>query len=85
MNTPRLLPVALALFTILPTGVAAAEGSTTVVGETRYESFEDDLVSGDLMSSDLALVGGGHRVHRHTLIRARENFHPEMRESVEDL
>ncbi len=46
---------------------------------------EDDLVSGDLMSPDLALVGGGHRVHHRTLIRARENFHPEMMESVEDL
>ena len=87
MSHPRLLPIALALATILPTGLAAAEGSPSSASSdevTRYD-FEDDLVNGDYafpMAERLEVRG---RHGRRTLIRSREHFVPEMMQSVEDL
>ena len=76
--TTRLL-LALALVT-LPASLAAAESSAD-----RVETFEDELVPGDHYDPDAGLIHGRRRAARRSLIRTRENFHPEMLESVEDL
>ena len=54
-------------------------------GELRVETFDDELVGGDLLRP----AGDGIHVLRRrsgrSLIQVRENFHPEMVSSVEDL
>jgi hypothetical protein len=77
----RLIAIALATCTLLPT-LALAEAPPA---DIRVETFEDELVPGDLLGPE----GAGIRVHPHrrgrSLIRIRENFHPEMMGTVEDL
>ncbi len=54
-------------------------------GEVRVETFDDELVGGDLLRPAGEDV---HVLRRHrgpSLIQVRENFHPEMVSSVEDL
>lgn len=52
--------------------------------ETVYD-FEDDLVEGNLVKPDGALVGGELHGKRSSLIKIRADFIPEMLKSVEDL
>jgi hypothetical protein len=78
----RLLALSLTTLTLLP-AVALAEAPPRA--EVRTEVFDDELVSGDLLRPDGAMVHGGRRGARRTLIRAREHFVPEMMASVEDL
>jgi hypothetical protein len=78
----RLLVLSLTTLTLLPS-VALAETSSREV--PRVESFDDELVAGDLLSSTLERLVVPHRGSRRSLIRAREHFIPEMMESVEDL
>jgi hypothetical protein len=52
--------------------------------ETVYD-FEDDLVEGNLIKPDGALVGGELHGKRSSLIKIRADFVPEMLKSVEDL
>lgn len=52
--------------------------------ETTYD-FEDDVVTGDLVRPDGELLSVRRRGARHSLIRIRENFIPELLTSVEDL
>ncbi len=78
----RLLVLSLTTLTLLPS-VALAETSSREV--PRVESFDDELVAGDLLSSTLERLVVRPRGDRPTLIRAREHFIPEMMHSVEDL
>lgn len=48
-------------------------------------SFEDDLISGDLVRPDGENIQVSRRGARSSLIRIRQNFIPEMLKSVEDL
>ena len=48
-------------------------------------SFEDDLISGDLVRPDGENIQVTKRAGRASLIRIRQNFVPEMLKSVEDL
>jgi hypothetical protein len=79
----RLLVISLATCTLLP-AVALAEAPAPPT-DIRVESFDDELVDGDLVSP----IGEEIRIpprHRgRSLIRVREHFHPEMMGSVEDL
>ena len=71
-------------------GLALALLSSTAfaqdpAGELRVETFDDELVAGDLVRPE---GDGVHvlRAHRgRSLIQVREHFHPEMVSSVEDL
>lgn len=85
MPNLRLLPIALTLMTLLPTSLAAAEGSTSSDGGVRVENFEDELVAGDLAFPGGERIDVPHGRGRRTLIRAREHFIPEMMRSVENL
>lgn len=78
----RLLVLSLTTLTLLPS-VALAETSSREV--PRVESFDDELVDGDLLSSTLERLHVRPRGDRRSLIRAREHFVPEMMHSVEDL
>lgn len=79
----RLLAISLATCTLLP-AVALAE-SPAPPSDIRVESFDDELVDGDLLRPDDGAVWVRHRGPRRSLIRVREHFHPEMMGSVEDL
>jgi hypothetical protein len=48
-------------------------------------SFDDDLVGATDRSTNLALLQVRANAARESLLRARENFIPELYESVEDL
>jgi hypothetical protein len=80
--TRTLVALALVLTTVSPT-LALAQGDEAA---TRTEVFDDaDLVTGTLQSPDVERIShlGGHR--RHTLIRPRSHYNPEMLRSVENL
>ncbi|MGB0678516.1 MAG: hypothetical protein ACPGUV_02515 [Polyangiales bacterium] len=62
---------------------AAAAGAEPAK-QTTY-SFEDDLVTGDLVRPEGETLVGRTRGRRSTLIRIREHFVPEMLKSVENL
>lgn len=79
MSTRILL--ALALVT-LPASLAAAESTTSAA---RVETFDDELVPGEHYDPDGGWIHSRRRAGRRSLVRTRENFHPEMLESVEDL
>ena len=69
---------------------AAAGGGAEGGGQRQYAqtttySFEDDLVSGDLVRPDGDLMRVRRRGQRSSLIRIREHFIPEMLKSVENL
>lgn len=59
-------------------------GATTFKKETVYD-FDDDVVEGNLIKPDGALVGGELHGKRSSLIKIRADFIPEMLKSVEDL
>lgn len=71
-------------------GAPAAGGGGEGGGQRQYAqtttySFEDDLVSGDLVRPDGDLMRVRRRGQRSSLIRIREHFIPEMLKSVENL
>ncbi len=78
----HLLAIGLTTLTLLP-AVAFAEAPAR--SELRVESFEDELVSGDLLGPDTEVLNIRQRGPRRSLIRAREHFTPEMMRSVERL
>ena len=69
----------LALF-IMAWPVSAQEYADT----TEY-SFEDDVVTGDLVRPDGELTVVRKRGKERSLIRVRQHFIPEMLKSVENL
>ncbi len=66
------------------TGGGGGGGDVQYKKETVYD-FEDDLVEGNLVKPDGALVGGELHGKRSSLIKIRADFIPEMLKSVEDL
>lgn len=66
-------------------GGGGGEGGQRQYAQTTTYSFEDDLVSGDLVRPDGDLMRVRRRGVRPSLIRIREHFIPEMLKSVENL
>jgi hypothetical protein len=66
-------------------GSVAAPGLVQAQDDVTEISFEDDLVSGDLVRPDGENIQVTKRGGRSSLIRIRQNFVPEMLKSVEDL
>lgn len=90
MRHPRLLPIALALVTLLPAGLAAADsgdagGSSASADEVTTYTFGDDLVTGDYAFPMAERLHVRSRSGRRTLVRPREHFVPELLESAENL
>jgi len=63
-------------------GLSVASAQSEEITEV---SFEDDLISGDLVRPDGENIQVSRRGARSSLIRIRQNFIPEMLKSVEDL
>ena len=76
------------LITILIAGIFVAVASTAVAQEyaekTEY-SFDDDVVTGDLVRPDGEMMVVRKKGKERSLIRVRQHFIPEMLKSVEDL
>ena len=68
-------------FIFLMAGVASAQDFS----ETTEYSFEDDVVTGDLVRPDGELIVNRKKGRDRSLIRVRQHFIPEMLKSVEDL
>ena len=75
-----LVIVCVAVFTLMAGAVSAQEYAE----KTEY-SFEDDVVTGDLVRPDGELTVVRKRGKERSLIRVRQHFIPEMLKSVEDL
>ncbi len=72
--------VAVLVFVVMAWPVSAQEYADT----TEY-SFEDDVVTGDLVRPDGELTVVRKRGKERSLIRVRQHFIPEMLKSVENL
>jgi len=66
----------------LVVGVASAQ--VEYAEKTEY-SFDDDVVSGDLVRPDGELTVVRKKGKQRSLIRVRQHFIPEMLKSVEDI
>ncbi len=76
------------------TGIVAGVGFMLLVGsafaqvsyaeKTEY-SFDDDVVTGDLVRPDGELTVVRKKGKQRSLIRVRQHFIPEMLKSVEDI
>jgi hypothetical protein len=65
-------------------GVEGATGATSYERVTTYD-FEDDYVEGQLLRPDGENIAGQRHGKESSLIRIRQDFVPEMVQSVEDL
>lgn len=68
---------------VFSVGVATAQG-VQYAEKTEY-TFDDDVVTGDLVRPDGELIVKRKRGKERSLIRVRKHFIPEMLKSVEDL
>ena len=73
----------LGVFLLAMTGVVSAQG-VQYAEKTEY-SFDDDVVTGDLVRPDGELTVVRKKGKERSLIRVRQHFIPEMLKSVEDL
>jgi hypothetical protein len=75
-------------FTVFTVGLFTASAGIVSAQEyaekTEY-SFEDDVVTGDLVRPDGELTVVRKRGKERSLIRVRQHFIPEMLKSVENL
>jgi len=65
--------------------VASSFASAQEYAETTEYSFEDDVVTGDLVRPDGELTVVRKKGKERSLIRVRQHFIPEMLKSVENL
>jgi hypothetical protein len=63
---------------------AAGGGSSNYAEKTEY-TFDDDVVTGDLVRPDGELTVVRKKGKQRSLIRVRQHFIPEMLKSVEDI
>lgn len=63
---------------------AAATPEVVYQARTRYD-FDDDIVEGDLVQPDGAMVHVGKRHGFESLIHIRQDFLPEMLKAADDL
>ena len=68
---------------LLTAGVVSAQG-VQYAERTEY-SFDDDLVTGDLVRPDTGDIVVRKKGKERSLIRVRQHFITEMLKSVEDL
>ena len=73
--------IVLVFFTTFST-VALAQ--VTYAEKTEY-SFEDDVVTGDLIRPDGEITTVRKKGKQRSLIKVRQHFIPEMLKSVEDI
>ncbi|MCU0664504.1 MAG: hypothetical protein MUC50_19530 [Myxococcota bacterium] len=66
-------------------GSAVVSAQESQYAEKTEYTFDDDVVTGDLVRPDGALLVSRKRGTERSLIRVRQHFIPEMLKSVEDL
>ena len=79
----RVVGVLAGLVFLLATGTVFAQG-VSYAEKTEY-SFDDDVVTGDLVRPDGELTVVRKKGKQRSLIRVRQHFIPEMLKSVEDI
>jgi hypothetical protein len=79
----HILSVCIAGVLMLFIGTAWAQG-VKYAEKTEY-SFDDDVVTGDLIRPDGELIVKRKQGRERSLIRVRKHFIPQMLKSVEDL
>ena len=77
----KIVSILAALSFVIFSGVASAQDYAE---KTEY-SFDDDVVTGDLVRPDGELTVVRKRGKERSLIRVRQHFIPEMLKSVENL
>jgi len=73
-----------ALAIIAYSAVAGAQGNVQYAEKTEY-TFDDDVVTGDLVRPDGELTIVRKKGKQRSLIKVRQHFIPEMLKSVEDI
>ena len=61
------------------------QGSSGAKGRRTTLNFEDELVEGTNQKPDMVYLFQQKKFNYNRLIKLRENFKPEMRETVEDV
>jgi hypothetical protein len=79
----RVVGLLIGLVFVLAAGAGLAQG-VTYAEQTEY-TFEDDVVTGDLVRPDGELTVVRKKGKQRSLIRVRKHFIPEMLKSVEDI
>ncbi len=79
----RIIGVLAGVLLLFTTAVASAQG-VQYAEKTEY-SFDDDVVTGDLVRPDGELTIVRKKGKERSLIRVRQHFIPEMLKSVENL
>ena len=77
----KIVGILVGLSFVFLTGVASAQ---EYAEKTEY-SFDDDVVTGDLVRPDGEMTVVRKRGKERSLIRVRQHFIPEMLKSVENL
>ena len=79
----RIVSIMIGILFFLATGIASAQ-NVQYAEKTEY-SFDDDVVTGDLVRPDGELTIVRKKGKERSLIKVREHFIPEMLKSVENL
>ncbi len=79
----RFIAVLLGIILLFVNGLAYAQGAK-YAEKTEY-SFDDDVVTGDLVRPDGEMTIVRKKGKERSLIRVRQHFIPEMLKSVENL
>ncbi len=79
----RVISICIGGILVLCIGIASAQ-ETKYAEKTEY-TFDDDVVTGDLVRPDGELIVKRKKGKERSLIRVRKHFVPEMLKSVEDL
>jgi phosphoserine phosphatase len=79
----RIVSIITGVLFFLATGIASAQG-VQYAEKTEY-SFDDDVVTGDLVRPDGELTIVRKKGKERSLIKVREHFIQEMLKSVENL
>lgn len=77
----RIAMLLVGMLIVLGSSVASAQ---EFAEKTEY-TFDDDVVTGDLVRPDGEMLVSRKRGTERSLIRVRQHFIPEMLKSVEDL
>lgn len=64
---------------------ASADAKKSSAPRTTVLSFEDELIQGDVSSPDLFVILKNKNLNFGRLLKLRENFIPEMRQTRQDV
>ena len=80
----RVLTALMVFLSLTSVSLMAAAKNAPVSDRTEY-TFDDDVVTGDLLRPDDAEIVVRRRGKESSLVKVRQNFIPELLQSVEDI